>query len=690
MTGSELHAAGATTPTETRRMLDGLFDPYVVLTAVRDSRGLIIDFMFAEANSAACEFNQLPYEELVGSRLLDRLPGHRDSDLFRRYVAVVETGVSLQLKSYAYDHELRGGTTHRFNIQAVKLGDGLSFTWRDVSAEHVSTDSRSPDLNTPEYYRVIAENSLDIVFRTDPAGIITWISPSVRALLGWQVGEVVGQSCGDFVQTDAAMDPAHLLPAAGERSRYEARIRTPNGTWHWMRAYGRPVLDIDGFPAGQIITLQDIHGEVETRTELAYAIHHDPLTGLPNRAAAIERLSALQARSEIRQTWVLCVGIDGLNDIYQAITDTAGEQVLAAVASALRDAVGTGDWVFRGTGDEFLIVLPHSESESTAVDYAQRIIHHVHRPMPVGNAVIDVTVGIGIARSMSVEDPQVVLRRATAAMLQARGRGRGQCGFLDATLSDAVRNRLVTAGELQAALSARLIGPWLQPVMSLHDGTLRGYEALARWETADGQVMPPATFIPIAESTGLVLPLDNQMIARSLQVLSALPPHLHLAVNCSATTLADPGFVGRVTRVLDASGVSPQRLHLEVTETSLLDVTPQIQSAMHALHDRGVTWWVDDFGTGYSSLAHLRDLPVQGLKLDQSFTSALTGSDSTTARLTQGLYGLAAGLDLLTIAEGVETPEQAAVLAAQGWQWGQGWLYGKAGPPPTQIADSDV
>ena len=179
------------------------------------------------------------------------------------------------------------------------------------------------------------------------------------------------------------------------------------------------------------------------------------------------------------------------------------------------------------------------------------------------------------------------------------------------------------------------------------------------------------------------------MIAQSLHVLAALPPHLHLAVNCSATTLSDPGFVDHVTGVLEASGVAAHRLHLEVTETSLLDVTPVIQAAMHALHDRGITWWVDDFGTGYSSLAHLRDLPVQGLKLDQSFTAALTSADSTTARLTQGLYRLAAGLDLLTIAEGVETPEQAAVLAAQGWQWGQGWLFGKPGPPPAPgIADS--
>lgn len=692
MLGPRQHTSQTSHLSENQQLLDGLFDPYVMLSAVRDEHGTIIDFVFTQANSAACEFNHVPHEQLVGSRLLELLPGHRDSELFRLYVDVVETGETLRLNGYAYNHELRGGVTHRFDIQAVRIGDGLSFTWRDVTAQYVTAAEPSLPADTQaDYYRAIAENSLDIVLRTDPAGLVTWISPSVRDVLGWQPSEIVGELCWSFLYEDEAsgmaVEPPMEFAVPGQRSLHEVRIRTQHGSWRWMRAYIRPVLDIEGLPAGLTITLRDIGREVETRSKLAYARRHDPLTGLPNRQAAVERIASLLASSTTDRLWVLCVGIDGLDDIYQAITESAGEQVLAVVAAALRGSVGTGDWVFRGAGNEYLIVLPHSESERTATEFAQRVIHQAHRPIEVGGTTVDVTVSIGIARTMPVDDPQVVLRRATAAMLQASQRGRSQCGFLDVNLSNAVRNRLVTAGELQSALTSRAIRPWLQPLVSLQDKKVQGYEALARWVTSDGHVMPPATFIPIAESTGLVEPLDNLMIARSVQILATLPEHLHMAVNCSATTLANPNFVDRVSRVLEVAGVAPQRLYLEVTETSLLDVTPAIQESMHALHARGITWWVDDFGTGYSSLAHLRDLPVQGLKLDQSFTAALTQDDSTTARLTKGLFGLASGLHLRTIAEGVETAEQAALLSAQGWEWGQGWLFGKPAPPPNRESD---
>ena len=518
MAGPDLHAWQGSDPIETRRVVDGLFDPYVLLMAIRNEQGAIVDFVYTEANAAACEFNGLPYEQLVGSRLLDILPGHAGTGLFQRYIDVVETGTALRIEGFAYDQELRGGVTHWFNVQAVKVGDGLSYTWRDVTDHYATTfdataalrspHQAGPDSRIEDYYQVIAENSLDIVLRTDQAGIITWISPSVAEVLGWQPVDVVGRPSAEFMHTGDFTDVARLaqIPPMPHRDRVlnEARVRTAAGSWHWMRAHGRTVLDIEGMSAGQIITLQDIHREIETRSELAFAMHHDPLTGLPNRQTAVERLGALLACTDDDQMWVLCIGVDDLNDIYQAITDSAGEPVLEAVAGALREAVGMGDWVFRGAGNEFLIVLPQLESAATAAAYAQRIIGQVHRPMCVGNDVLDITVSIGVARANRIEDPQVVLRRATAAMLQARQRGRGQWGFLDVTLSDAVRTRLVTASELQAALSAHRIGPWLQPVLSLHDGRLQGYEALARWETADGHVMPPATFIPIAESTGLV------------------------------------------------------------------------------------------------------------------------------------------------------------------------------------------
>lgn len=216
------------------------------------------------------------------------------------------------------------------------------------------------------------------------------------------------------------------------------------------------------------------------------------------------------------------------------------------------------------------------------------------------------------------------------------------------------------------------------PVVSLWDGRVVGVEVLARWRTRDGRVLVPVEFLPRVDQAGLWADLDRAALAQALQAGAALPVDVGIGVNLSAATLSRPDLAGWLLGELDAAGVAPGRLHLELTETSVLHADARVTAAMEAVAGAGVRWWVDDFGTGYSSISHLRDLPITGMKLDRSFTAGITDSRTRNARLALGLAGLAAGLGLDTIAEGVETPQQAQMLAEQGWQMGQGLLFGAA------------
>ncbi len=275
-----------------------------------------------------------------------------------------------------------------------------------------------------------------------------------------------------------------------------------------------------------------------------------------------------------------------------------------------------------------------------------------------------------------------LLRDSTTAMRQANARGRDRWGFLDEATGRHAREDLAVQFALHAALDTGAIQPWLMPIADIRTGAVVGYEALVRWVQADGEVVTPDKFLDIAERTGEILGVDRTMLTGVVDAMAQLPAEIHVAVNVSAASLTSGAFEDWVRSELLRTGIKPARLHLEVTETALLRHSESISETMEALASLGISWWVDDFGTGFSSISHLRDLPISGLKLDQSFTMGVMHQGSRAAQLSHGLAGLASAMGIRTIAEGVETVEQAKVLAEQGWELGQGWLFGKPQPLP--------
>ncbi len=560
---------------------------------------------------------------------------------------------------------------------------------RDVTERQEATAALAA---SETQYRLIAENASDVVLRSELTGIISWVSPSVTEVLGWAPDDLIGRNQVDLVHPDdlaaarARQDQA--LAHGKSQGDLEIRYQTKSGEWRWVRGHGKALRDSAGQVIGGIDTLRDIDKEMATRVRLEFEVDHDSLTGLVTRSRLIERLESERAtrsaEDDAADYALLCIGIDGIDVINAAFTHTAGDRVLVAVAERLIAALDSPSLVGRTADNEFSVLLTEPPDETELLDFADHLQSALGGPVHMGAENFAVTASIGIAIDHGGAGLEV-LRDASSAMQKAQEKGGNRWEFADPTLAVEARQRLRLQSGLHEALAAGQIRPWYQPIVSLPEGRVRGYEALARWVRPDGSIVPPDQFIPVAERSDVIIELDREILRQALAAIRELPDSLHVAVNLAAATLSAPDLVESVTRALGEAAVNPRRLHLEVTETSLLQVTQTIQSGMRSLANLGLTWWVDDFGTGYSSLAHLRDMPVQGLKLDRSFTSGITAEDSTQLRVAQGLQGLAQGLGLSTVAEGVETQRQADILAAQGWDMAQGWLFGK--PRPSAAAE---
>jgi diguanylate cyclase (GGDEF)-like protein/PAS domain S-box-containing protein len=533
-------------------------------------------------------------------------------------------------------------------------------------------------------YRLLAEFSLDVVFRSSMQGLIEWVSPSVATVLGWTPDDLVGRPMAELVEPSdlqrIVVEQRRIVEAGETHGSGEMRFLASDGSWRWMRNTGTVLRDADGSAIGGVDVLRDIGTEMETRAQLAHEVDHDSLTGLANRWRLLREIELVAAdRADGEVVALLVVSLDDLKTVNEALTHTAGDLLLTALADRLVELVGSRSRVARVSGNEFAVVLPHLGSAEEAAETATRLLEEAQVPVVVGGHELETSVSVGLA-VLDGSTVDELLRDASLAAHEAKRLGRGRWMALDPELSERARGRLEATAGLRAALAAGEIRAFVQPVVDLATGQRVGGEALARWVRGDGSVVPPGDFLPVAESSGLVVEVDHAVLR---DALAHADGDGFVSVNMSSASLASEDLVARVVAVLDETGFPAERLRLEVTETSLVQVTEGVRARVQALHDLGARWLVDDFGTGYSSIAHLRDLPVHGLKLDRSFTADLTEPDPAGAsarRLAQALAGLAEGLGLDTVAEGVETEEQAAVLREQGWHLGQGWLYGRPAP----------
>lgn len=411
---------------------------------------------------------------------------------------------------------------------------------------------------------------------------------------------------------------------------------------------------------------------------------HDPLTGLANRARFLDRLDHALAirRRPGAELAVLYVDIDDFKLVNDRFGHAAGDRMLVEVAERLAGCVRRGDTVSRLGGDEFAVLLEQTSGQADAQQSAGRVLDALSREFTVAHADLSISASIGIAVASPGDSPDEVLRNADVAMYRAKGAGKGCAVTFETGMYESLLDKIELEADLRRAVESEDIEVYFQPIVDLENERVVGVEALARWRHPTRGVVPPAIFIPLAEESGVINELGRQVLSRACSYIGGWQqrhpeaPPLSVSVNVSARQLQRPGLVEEVARALAAGGLDPGSLVLEITESVLMQDTEGTLARLEDLKGLGVRLALDDFGTGYSSLSYLRRFPVDLLKIDQSFVSALCARDEVRL-IIEAIITLADALGLQSVAEGVEELDELAALRTAGCRLGQGFHFAK-------------
>ena len=532
----------------------------------------------------------------------------------------------------------------------------------------------------------VVTSTADAVFTKDLDGrVLTW-NRGAEALYGYMADEVIGQHVGLLDPEPTAADAQSLLKAvaAGDTVRgLETVRRRRDGSLIDVSLTVSPIFGAHGEVVSASVIGRDISGRRELERQLAKQATYDDVTGLPNRALLEDRLQRAIARSARlkRPLAVLFVDLDRLGLVNATHGYDVGDQLLAEFAGRLHATIGPGDTVGRVGGDEFVILCEETDAEEAA-QLAARLAVAVEAPVALPEITLSVSASIGIAVTPPLDGGRV-LRYAQAALLEAKARGRGRSQVFDL---DAVRgwtDRVDLGRDLREALRNDALEMHYQPVVELATGTLLGVEALVRWNHPTRGWVPPGLFVPLAEDIGLIADLDLWVLRRacreagSFRRAGVLAETAYLAVNISALNTTEPAMVERVRDAASSAGLPLTALELEVTETGLMADRRAAGRVLSALRDLGVGLALDDFGMGYSSFTYLRQLPVTTIKIDREFVRHIVARADDLA-ITASVVDLGRAVGLRTIAEGIETQEQLAMLHRMGCVGGQGFLWSPA------------
>jgi diguanylate cyclase (GGDEF)-like protein/PAS domain S-box-containing protein len=558
-------------------------------------------------------------------------------------------------------------------------------------AEELRISEQRALRRSEERFRSLIRNAADVIAILDPDGTIGYHSPAVERVWGCAPDSLAGSSIfarvhpGD--QPRARVLLAQVAAEADALLTSELRLRHQNGTWRDCEVIVTNLLADQGV-AGLVATFRDVTERKMFEQELARTAFHDALTGLPNRALFLDRLEqALQrATRQGRRVAVLFLDIDNFKVINDSLGHAAGDQLLVDVARRLAASVRSQDTVARFGGDEFTILLEEITDERAARETAERIAEQLGAAIQLEDRRVVVSASIGIALSTERGDaPESLLRNADLAMYCAKSGGKARAELFDQSMEAEAVERLEIESDLRRALERQEFRVVFQPIVSLETGETVEVEALVRWQHPDRGLVPPPAFIPVAEETGLIVPIGQWVLeaacrqARLWHAEHPNDPPLVMSVNLSARQFQHPGLVADIARALGEAELDPSTLKLEITESVVMRDAEAATETLRQLKSLGIRLAIDDFGTGYSSLSYLKRLPVDTLKIDRSFVHGLGQDDQDTA-IVRSIVALAKTLHLSVTAEGIEIPAQQAQLRHLGCDRGQGYLFGRPAP----------
>ncbi len=527
-------------------------------------------------------------------------------------------------------------------------------------------------------------NSSDLIMAVDSHRKIDYVSPSVKRLLGAGDGKLLGARLTDLAHPEDARAIEGLLDRAarspGERVSVEWRIRQGDGTWLPVETVATSGA-LDGDAPGVVLNTRDLQERKALEQKLTFQAFHDPLTRLANRSLFRERVEHALERRQSGDTSVLFIDLDNFKTINDSLGHAAGDHVLVETAHRLRSTLRAEDTAARLGGDEFAVLLEDADVTASA-RIAERIRSTLGVPFWVMGQEVFISASIGIATREPGDTATELLRNADVAMYTAKTKGKARFEIFEARMHDAVVARLGLEAELRRAIDRREFVIHYQPIVKLETGEVIGAEALVRWQHPTRGMVPPLEFIPLAEETGLIVPLGGWILRQACRQLAEWQrlrgggePFV-MNVNLSSRQLVRDVIADEVAAAVDESGIRASWLVLEVTETVLMADPVVAATALGHIRDLGVRVALDDFGSGYSSLSHLRRFPIDIVKIDKSFVDdvASGGVESAIAR---SIIDLGRAMQIDTVAEGIELDEQAEMLRSLGCEFGQGFYFAK-------------
>ncbi|MES9971548.1 MAG: EAL domain-containing protein [Candidatus Thiodiazotropha sp.] len=618
---------------------------------------------------------------------LPQFSGHRALSLLRQQnldipFIIVSGGIG---EEAAIDALRQGANDYVLKDRPARLGEAVKRVLEDqqLRAAHRIAEEK---LRLAER---AFQNTAEGITVTDVNGDIVSTNPAFEAITGYSSEEVMGQN------------PRILKSGHHEDAFYKEMWETLLQTGHWRGEIWNRRKNGDVFPEWLTIsTVKDSHGEIthyvgvftditqikEAQDQINFLAHHDALTQLPNRALFRERFqhALMHARREKSSIALLFLDLDRFKTVNDTLGHPVGDEVLLKVSRRMSQIIRASDTLARLGGDEFVLLLEEQTDAQHAVVVARKLIDLFAKPMIIGEHELVVTASIGITLYPNDgDDPDMLIRHADRAMYDAKQQGRNTYRFFTHALSEGALERLVMENDLRRAISRNELILHYQPIVNLQTRQLHGIEALVRWQHPKQGLIPPGLFIELAEEIGIIGDIGQWVLRSACNQLASwdrdnfrVP---RISVNLSVQQIDREGLVSLVSEELKHSGLSPQRLELEVTESMLMRNPDLSRTVLAELRTIGVNFAIDDFGTGYSSLAYLKLLPLDRLKIDQSFVRDI-GQDTNDEAIVRAIIAMSKSLGLEAVAEGVEEASQAEFLLKSGCDLSQGYLFSRPLP----------
>jgi diguanylate cyclase (GGDEF)-like protein/PAS domain S-box-containing protein len=679
-------------------------DAFSIFEAVRDKSGAIIDFRIQYVNANAEKMTGKTRSELLGQMFSTVMQSSRPGGLFDRYRKVVETGEPLSEEFPVTQGQLNA-TWVRY--QVVKLGDGLAITCSDIS-ESKATQERYEHL--VEFTDSVFQNAPFSIVATDTRGLITAMNVAAEKLTGYHREDLVGKAPltilhdehelvtkawdGDPEST-SVRDGFEILTAgvaAGEMEETEWTLIRRDGTRTPINLAVRAVTSDAGEITGYVSIAFDI---TERRQMLDYVTHlatHDQLTGLLGRALLRDRTveAVERARRYGTKVAVFMVDLDQFKRINDSLGHAAGDQLLIEAASRLRRSVRSTDVVARVGGDEFVVVMPDITSVADVEQCAANLVMKMAPEISIDEHLVNVTASVGVCIYPDfAADAKHLLKRADSAMYAAKENGRNQHQIFSEDMLKETADRLSMEHALRHALENHELSLHYQPQISLTTGAVTGMEALLRWTHPRLGEISPAQFIPLAEETGLIVPIGEWAFMTACREGKALQHELGMdltvSVNLSPRQFQQRNLVQVIENSLAASGLAARNLEIEITENMLMVNSGGNLDKLQKIRELGARISIDDFGTGFCSFSYLLQYQVDRLKIDQSFVKQ-AGTDPNAAAVVRTIIAMSHGLNIRVVAEGVETDEQLRFLVRRKCDEAQGNFISRPVPARDFVA----